>query len=418
VLTYYGHTTNLDVPYLFWAMLALLELTRAVARREPDRLRRFAVLAAVSVATKDQAYALFVLSLPCALAMWLALDDWARSHVRILASQVAWASGLGLATLVVLDAIVVNPTGFAARVRFLTGPASAPFAYYSRDAWGRLLVVVDSVKNFGQAYPWALAVLVGLGLVAAVRLHEPARRAAGTVALASIVSFTLFFNCAAGRTEHRFLMPQMVLWAVYAGLGMNGVLGITEPRARVGIRVALAATFVWAFLRCADVDANLILDPRYDAEAWLRAHVVAGDTLEVHDHNVYLPRLPPQAIAFRVGRDPLSARNPLPGVTEEQGSLSDVRARAPRWIVVSEGWAGHVLSEARPLPGASGRVFPKTEIASAGDVDATSFLHGLFDGSLGYSMVHTSAWTSAVWPRLDMHGALAPTVWIFERVGS
>jgi hypothetical protein len=419
VLTYYGHTTNLDVPYVFWGTLALLELCRAVTRRDPGRLRRCAALAAVSVATKDQAYALFVLTVPCLLALWLASDAWARTHVRAIGRQAAWAAGLGAALLLVVDGALVNPTGFAARIRYLAGPASQPYGYYSADAWGRLLVVVDSVKHFGLAYPWLFAPLAAAGLILALVARDPARRVAGVVPIAAIASFTLFFNIPAGRTEHRFLLPQMVLWAVYAGIGMDRALDV-EPTgaARLAVRAGLVATFAWALFRCIDVDANLLLDPRYDAEAWLRAHVAPGDTLEVHGHNVYLPRLPPQAVVSRVGREPLATRSPLPGVTEEQGSLGDVGARAPRWIVVSEGWAGHILSGARSLPGASGRISAQTEIASATDTDATSFLRGLFDGRLGYATVHVSAWSSRTWPRLDMHGSVAPTVWIFERVGA
>ncbi len=416
VLTYYGHTTNLDVPYVFWGMLALLELCRAVTRHDPGRLPRFAVLAALSVATKDQGYALFVLTVPAVLALTLASDAWARAHLRAIGRQAAWAAGLGTALLLAIDGALVNPTGFAARIRYLAGPASQPYGYYSADAWGRLLVVVDSVKHFGQAYPWLFAPLAAAGGILALGARDPARRAAGLVPIAAIVSFTLFFNVPAGRTEHRFLLPQMVLWAVYAGIAMDRALDVPSLGARLAIRTGLVATFAWALFRCVDVDVNLLLDPRYDAEAWLRAHVSPGDTLEVHGHNVYMPRLPPQAVVSRVGREPLATRSPLPGVTEEQAPLSDVGERAPRWIVVSEGWAGHVLSDARPLPGASGRIFAQTEIASATDADATSFLRGLFDGRLGYSVVHVSTWTSRTWPRLDIHGSVAPTVWIFERV--
>ena len=39
-LTYYAHTSNLDVPYMFWACFALLETTRAIVRGEPRRFRR------------------------------------------------------------------------------------------------------------------------------------------------------------------------------------------------------------------------------------------------------------------------------------------------------------------------------------------------------------------------------------------
>lgn len=57
-LTYYAHTSNLDVPYLFWACFALLETVRAMVRHEPRRFRRALLLGALAVGTKDQAYAI------------------------------------------------------------------------------------------------------------------------------------------------------------------------------------------------------------------------------------------------------------------------------------------------------------------------------------------------------------------------
>lgn len=415
LLTYYGHTTNLDVPYLFWATLALLALTRAIESREPRRLRTFALFAALAVATKDQAYALFLFPFPALLCFWVVADQRARERGRVWATEGARAVLLGAAALSILDGAVVNPTGFIARLRYLSGPASQPFANYSPDGVGRALVVADSVTSFVWYYPLAFAALVAFGLARAARLPERSRRVAALVPLAALVSFTAFFNCVARRTEDRFLLPQMVLWAVYGGLGMDALLEIRQRQVRTALRVALLATFAWASFRCADVDVNLLLDPRYDAERWLHAHLTAGDTLEVHGKNVYLPRLPSEATITRVGRDPLSTRNPLPGVVEVQAPLSDVLTRNPRWIVVAQGWAGRILSNAHTVPGERGRVFAGTAIADRNDADAAGLVRGLFDGRLGYAMAHVSTWTSSFWPRVDIHASVSPTVWIFER---
>lgn len=411
-LTYYGHTTNLDVPCLFWASFALLELCRAVAGDEPRRLRRFALLAALSIASKDQGYALFVLTFPAAVGAAILL---CRSRARSWARESARAIGIGAAALSILDGALANPTGFVARLRFLGGPASQPFAEYTADGVGRALVVADSLTSFGRYYPLALAPFVAIGLVRALRAPRASRRLAGLVPLAAIASFTIFFNCVARRTEDRFLLPEMVLWAVYGGLGAEAVSAIRPLFPRIALGAALAGALCWAAFRCADVDANLILDPRYDAEAWLDAHVGPGDTLEIHGKNVYLPRLPPEAAVTRVGRDPLSTRNPLPGVVEVNAPLRDVVDRSPRWIVVAQGWAGHILSGARRVPGTHGRVSASTEIADTSDLDAIALLRGLFDGRLGYRTAHVSTWTGRLWPRVEIHGSVSPTVWIFER---
>lgn len=415
MLTYYGHTTNLDVPYLFWATFALLALVRAIDAREPRRLRTFALFAAISVATKDQAYALFVFTFPATLCALALCEPRIRRSLGLWAIEAARAVGIGIVALLVLDGAIVNPTGFFARLHYLAGPASQPFASYSADAAGRAFVVADSVTRFNRYYPPAFAALVALGVIRAARVRDLARRVAALVPLAAIGSFTIFFNCVARRTEDRFLLPQMVLWAVYGGIGVDALLRIQRRAVRFALGSAIAGAFAWAAFRCADVDANLLLDPRYDAEAWLREHVAPSDTLEVHGKNVYLPRLPREAAITRVGQDPLSTRNPLPGVLEVQAPLSDVRARAPRWIVVAQGWAGHVLSGAHSAPNAHGRIDAGTEIADSSDADALALLRGLFEGRLGYATAHVSTWSSAWWPRVDIQGSVSPTVWIFER---
>ncbi|HXX66990.1 MAG TPA: glycosyltransferase family 39 protein [Polyangiaceae bacterium] len=415
MLTYYGHATNLDVPYLFWATLALLELVRAIDERAPRRLRAFALLAALSIASKDQAYALYVLSFPATLCAAALYQTAGRSDARAWAIEGARAAVIGIAAVLLLDGALVNPTGFVARLHYLVGPASQPFASYSADSAGRALVVADSLARFDRYYPLAFGALVALGVIRAARLPDRARRVGALVPLAAIVSFTVFFNCVARRTEDRFLLPQMVVWAVYGGIGVDWVLRIAHPLARFAFAAAFAGAFALAVFRCADVDVNLLLDPRYDAEAWLRAHVATNDTLEVHGKNVYLPRLPPGAAVARVGRDPLSTRNPLPGVVEVQAPLTEVVARAPRWIVVAQGWAGHILTDAHAIPDARGRIFAGTEVADHGDADALAMLRGLFDGHLGYATAHVSTWSSAWWPRVDIQGSVSPTVWIFER---
>ena len=91
VLTYYSQTTNLDLPYLFWSVLSLRWLVHAMVRREPSSLRRVLVFAALAVATKDQAYALFLLGVPLALGAWLLIDREARP----LAAAVMGSSASG-----------------------------------------------------------------------------------------------------------------------------------------------------------------------------------------------------------------------------------------------------------------------------------------------------------------------------------
>jgi hypothetical protein len=420
-VTYYGKTTNLDVPYLFWSLIALLALMRAVARRQPRWLRTFAVTAVLAVGTKDQAYALFLLSAPVILTAWLTLDGWARGEARHVLRELGVSIAIGVAALLVVDAIVLNPTGFRARVAFLAGPASQDFAHYTNDWAGRRGVLADMALHYTRYYPFALlpAFLAGLaGAVVSWRRAPAARAAAQAIValapLAAGASFIVAFNFVARRTEHRFMLPQMTLLAVYGGLGLEPAVAHTRRAIRLAGQAYAAVAFSVALIACASVDAALVLDPRYDAERWLREHARPGDAIEVHGLNVYLPRFPDGVRVTRVGPEPTARRNPLPGVTEVVAPFGDAEKRAPRFIVVSEGWVWRYLldPDGAQIPG---RMLPPTQIASGREPDGSTFFQGLVRGQRGFHEVHKAGWTSTFWPRVDIHASTSREIWIFER---
>src|SRR5689334_2698036 len=115
-LTYYGQVGNLDVPCLFWSLLALLWSMRAVAEQQPRRFWAAALFAAAAVATKDQAYALFLLSLPLFVASWFVLDPWSRDHKREIVSRLLPAAAVALLLLLLVDGAITNWSGFVRRI--------------------------------------------------------------------------------------------------------------------------------------------------------------------------------------------------------------------------------------------------------------------------------------------------------------
>jgi 4-amino-4-deoxy-L-arabinose transferase-like glycosyltransferase len=417
--TYYAKTSNLDVPYLFWTCLALLALMRAIARREPDRLRTMALCAGLAVGTKDQAYAVFIGCVPAACGLWLALDSWARVHIRRI-FRAAWVAALaGGALVVAVDGVIFNPTGFRARVAFLVGPASQDFVNYTIDWAGRAVVIRDSLANFGWFYPWVFVgfVVFGAALLRAL-WPEKEKFVASLVPALAALSFTVGFNCVARRTEHRFLLPQALLVAVYAGIAVEQlVFEIRAPVTRGVSRAATGAAFALAIFGCANVDANLLLDPRYESEAWLDANVATGDAIEVHGLNVYLPRLPFRARVTRIGPDPAARRSPLPGVVELQDAYGDIDARRPRFIVVSEGWVWRYrqVPDRSGAPVEWGRSPAPALVENAADQDAVTFFRGLFEETRGYRVAHTSSFNSRVWSALDYHKSTSRGVWVFQR---
>ena len=416
--TYYGHTSNLDVPAFFWASLALLALARAIEADAPRDLRRVGVLAALAIATKDQAYAVFAVTMPVALGAWLVT----RARRSELAKEIVRLGLVTPAMVLVLDGALFNPTGFAARLRFLTGHASQDFAQYANDAKGRLAAFSDAVTFLPNHYPAVVAALFVLGLgVAAVRGAagevRANRRLVALVPALGMLSFTLAFNCVARRVEERFMLPQMQLLAVYAGGAVSVLLAATSGRPKaLRLAVVAGASLVLALgLRVSlTVIVNMLEDPRYIAERWLRDNTKPGDVVETYGGNVYLPRFPSWVTVQRIGPTPPKSRNPMPDIVEKQDAFGNVLARSPRALVVSQCFAWRYRQAAREED--RGRIMPEAQRDALGDEDATAHFRSLFEGTSPYKLAYVAFYDeSKLFPRRLLHGSLGCEVFLFRR---
>lgn len=415
-LTYYAHTSNLDVPYMFWACFALLETARTIVRREPRRLRRVFLYAALAVGTKDQAYAIFLAGFPVAIAAWLVLDREVKARRGEIARQLAIGLAISGVLFLLVSGAITNPSGFRARIHFLLGPASQNHAYYASSWGGRLNILRDIAVGWDRFYPYPFAAAALAGLWAHVagarRALAPERLVAGLVPLLGGLSFILFFNMTARRTEHRFAMPEMLLFGVYAGVAFDRVAELCRGAlSRPAALASMTGLLAWGLFECAAVDANMLLDPRYDSEAFLAAQVHEGDVVEAYGANAYLPRFPKAAHATRVDLSSLSTRNPLPEVQEIQAPFNAIESRKPRFIIVTDAWVWRYFAT-----GAwGGRVVPPEQAERERDEPSRAYFHQLHTDQLEYRLVHVSKFSSGVWPARPIHQSLAKEIRIFER---
>jgi hypothetical protein len=412
-LTYYGQVGNLDVPCLFWSLLALLWSMRAIADRQPRNFRAAALFAAAAIATKDQAYALFAASLPVFLLLWFAADPWPRSQWRIILRTVLPAIAVALFLLLLLDGAITNGAGFIRRIAFLTGPASGDYAAYPKSLEGLSALSMDMAAWFGAGYaaPACLLALLGLGLHSA-RTADRGVWTAGLLPLLAILSFTLCFDFIALRTDARFLLPQAVLACVYIGIAAAWLMSAARPAAGLAAAAAIALTALLALHQDSAITAAMLNDPRYDAETWMRAHVQSGDVIETFGQNAYLPRFPQNARVERPGLRPLATRNPLPGVTEVLAPYD--APRPARFIVVSDWWLRHYTDPTSELGGY--RMPSRAQAALYNDTVARRYFTALRDGELGWRLAHASVPAVGPWPQVHIHESLNETILIFERM--
>ena len=311
---------------------------------------------------------------------------------------------------------ITNPSGFRARIHFLLGPASQNHAYYAASWSGRLTIVRDLAIGWNRFYPYPFAVAALAGLWAHVagarRSGSPEKLVAGLVPLLGGLSFVLCFNLTARRTEHRFAMPEMLLLAVYAGVAFDRLVELCRSAlARRAALASVAGLLAWGLFECMAIDANMLLDPRYDAEAFLSEHVHEGDVVETYGANAYLPRFPKEARVTRVDVSALSTRNPLPNVQEIEAPFHEIESRKPRFIVVTDAWVWRYFA----LGAWDGRVVPPEQAERERDQATRAYFGALHSDVLQYRLVHLSRFSSSVWPARPIHQSTAKDIRIFER---
>ena len=283
---YYAKMANLDVPYLFWFALSLLFFLRALRRARASDFTLFALGAAAAVATKDQAFALYVLTVP--FLVW----DVVRPQPSEGASggsrpgrRLVMMLGTGVIAYAVLSGALVNTGGWLAHVRLIAGPASSAFRMFDQGLGGHVELLAQTARHlvFVLGWPSLLAVLAGL----VIAWRERARHHALLATLVPALSYVLFFLLVVLYVYDRFLLPIALVLSLFGGLALARAL---RARSWLG-RGAAAAVLAFGFVRAASVDVLLARDSRYAVEDWLRREVGPGALVAAVGPLEYLPRL-------------------------------------------------------------------------------------------------------------------------------
>jgi len=425
---YYARTSNLDGPYLMWTALAidrLLTLVETHARRD---YVWFGILAGAAVATKDQAYASFVLP---GLVYLLALPLSSTSpfgerglHFR----NVGWSTLSGALSLGLLGGGFLNPTGFILRLRNMTGTSSQDWRAYARTTEGLAANIRDLfVSQETFFWPWIAVAICWAGVVLVLirpggtgirsRLFRLLPLSAG---LGSIVFFTLVV----ARCEHRFCLP-MGYWLAYYG-GVASAAWV-ERLSSIGplpgrfARAALGVVVVWSAAHSFEVHLTQLGDARNQVVSYLD-ELEPGALVETYGLLVHLPHFDvsedsPYRLE-RVSRRPLDERNPLFGSTEIDEPYGNIQRRAPDVLVVPE----HTLASHVPRELDGGRAESNMWKRAQADDDAREFFQSIRDDTLnGYEVRLVAEPTLPTWATalglqpVQVHQSVGNRQWVLVR---
>jgi 4-amino-4-deoxy-L-arabinose transferase-like glycosyltransferase len=289
---YYSKFANFDVPYAFWFVLALLLFLRVLGAHRLRDWLGFSAASMLSICTKDQAYALFVLAWPyLVLSLW----RWRREHAESasvadlgLDRRLLGAMALSVLLFVAIQNLPWNWAGFSAHVENITGPLGQDFRMFEKDAAGQSGLLKLSVRNviFALGEPAALVCFGGL-LLAALRGQRNARLLA---TLVPAVSYHLFFSSVVLYSYDRFVLPLCLVLSLFGG-SLLSELARSGAGGRAARTAAVALILAYGLLRGLGLDLLIANDSRYAVEEWLNRNVDRRARIAVLGPLEYLPRL-------------------------------------------------------------------------------------------------------------------------------
>ena len=280
LVPYYSQTTNLDIPYIFWVLLALERIVTFHHNGKISVVIASAVFTALAVGTKDQAAAI-VLAYPV-LLVWspfppstTKLSPQPRSRKHILGVWLLTSLG----TYGVLSQAFFRPLNYwNQHVKMILGGALSPF----QTKLGYLeLITTHFQRSFDLTHPVIYALLIAgtLGLI----LIAP--RLWGWLAL-PVIFYHGIFLLGSRLFYTRFLLLHFAFFALMAGIGGGRFLQKFPRIADITIPV-LAVVFYTTSL-----PTNWFLwnDPRKNADKWFNEHLEVLESLGTYcPLNFFLP---------------------------------------------------------------------------------------------------------------------------------
>jgi dolichyl-phosphate-mannose-protein mannosyltransferase len=300
-MNYYGIMSNVDVPSLFWASLVLW--VSIPVMRGGWTMRSaigMGIFAALSIATKDQSYAV-VLLLPLALIPFHLRAASAKGQADFWRVWKAPLAGLIVSAVVYgfMSGMLISPTGFRNHLKFISTAdvqGVPSFWYFRYDAsWsGYMGVLRESFQQIVDTQGWILF-LTGCAGIVLCMLRDRSR----LIFLVTIPILIIGVILPVRHTAIRFLLPVGYVLALYAAYLLASAWHSQKRGLQVFALLVLVSGSGLQLWRAWDLLQVMNDDTRTRAAAWLARLARPGTKVEF----------------FELASDTLSGRiNKLPAI--------------------------------------------------------------------------------------------------------
>lgn len=275
--TYFAHLGNVDVPSVCWFAWSVYFYVRLIESRGIADAALLGLFAALAVSTKDAVGGMYP-----GMALFLLIqevryrrrsaDGWAwRSLV-----QPRWFVGLIAFALpfVIINGLFANPDAYFTRIGGWLDPAPDAHLAHELRHTDFISLAAATLHHAAGAVGWPMLIGLAIGVAWTLR-HRPA---IGAAMLLPVVGYYVIVIMRIEFVYERFLFVPMAMIYILFGAAVAKMVR-NARRSPILCAVALAIVFLPSLGYAIAVDAAMITDSRYQAEAWFRSNVDVSSSI-------------------------------------------------------------------------------------------------------------------------------------------
>ncbi len=289
---YHAKIANLEVPYTLWFLWSVFFFIRILKTQAAKYYLLFALTAALSICTKDQAYGLYVLPpFLIVVSHWLEKRR-AGEPKAFLRSLFNRNNGLALAvaagTFLVLHNIFFNAEGLLNHARLIGGRMSSDYRMFENTLAGHLRLLWETLRQVQFSLGWPLFAVCGLGLIYGL---VPKKKNFLLLSLTGFaISYYVFYINIILYNYDRFNIPICIVLSFFGGKALSDAIG-SKQKFRKAKMAVLVVLFAYTFLYAFSVDILMVKDSRYHIEKWMKANIPKEAMVGVAGLIEYVPRM-------------------------------------------------------------------------------------------------------------------------------
>ncbi|HOO73434.1 MAG TPA: glycosyltransferase family 39 protein [Spirochaetota bacterium] len=406
VFNFFSHVAKVEVPYMFWAVLALYKLIHAVKYSKTRDFVYVALFSCLSYGTKDQAYSIFVIPFIVYLFIYPVIT---RERGRpVLSSMfnkntlVFIVSFIGFS--LIAQNIVLNWEGFLYRFSLLIGSSREGGMHYEFSLIGLAAMLGGNLYSFiysALGPPMALTVLGGTAYFVIARRNRGREYAVQLIFLLASLSYFICFMLIILQSTARFVLPQSVFLAVYGGFFVDRAIDSLRGRWKPVMACLAALAVVYSLYNTLSVNVEMLTDLRYSVEDWMKQNIPENSVIEYYAYLHYLPRFPDGTRSYRVKKD-----------------VSDIEKRKPDYIVITSHYYGRYQGTTDYVV-VAGRIINSSKNIRRRQSDFPEFYQQLFTNTLPHYRRCKSFYRWEPWYREVSYARISPErITIFRRESS